>query len=128
MGFNTLLTFLAACSLVGIDRTWGQDVLNTGTTLLVNGILYYLPGKPFSSGHSGVYASCASGSTTSGLGLVPITVVSSSFAASDVAALQTLVDTFGKQDDVWGEAFLSGEDSHRYTGALRPHVIEGRRC
>ncbi|KAL8650720.1 MAG: hypothetical protein Q9210_003659 [Variospora velana] len=117
MGSPTLLTFLAACALVGIDRTSGQDVLNTGATLFVNGILYYLPGKSFSSGHGGIYATCASGSTTSGLGLVPITVVNSSFVASDLAALETIVDTFSKQDDVWGEAFLSGEGLSRCTVA-----------
>lgn len=117
MGSPTLLTFLAACTLVGTDRTSDQYVLNTGATLFVNGTLYYLPSKPFSSGHRNIYATWASGSTSPGLGLVPITVINSSFVASDLAALETIVDTFSKQDDVWVEAFLSGEGLSRCTVA-----------
>lgn len=109
MGISTIFNLIAACAFVGIGQAKGQKILNTGTTLSLNDILYYLPGKPFSSGHSSIYALCASSGKTSGLGLVPVTVVTSTTGNVGLGSLQTVIDTFGKRDDVWSEGFLSGE-------------------
>ena len=109
MAILNILTCLAIIAAVGIVGANGPDVLNTGITLSLNGILYYLPGNPFSLGHTDAYTTCTSGSRSSGLGLVPITLVNSNSATFNLGALGTIIDGFGKQDDVWGEAFLSGE-------------------
>ena len=109
MAILNILICLATVAAVGIVGANGPDVLNTGITLSLNGILYYLPGNPFSLGHTDAYTTCTSGSRSSGLGLVPITLVNSDSATFNLGALGTIIDGFGKQDDVWGEAFLSGE-------------------
>lgn len=102
VGFFTLF-------VVGVQLVWGQLVLDIGSTLSMNGIYYYLPSKPYSHGYNSVYATSASGSKSSRLGLVPITVVNSDAATSNLAALENTLNAFSKQDDVWGDGFLSGE-------------------
>lgn len=108
MGIPIISMFLVIWVSIVIIPTLGQEVLNTGITLSLNGILYYLPGKPFSSGHASIYTTCASRSKTSSIGLVPITVVNSSSATVNLGALESVIDAFSQQDDVWGESFLSG--------------------
>ena len=113
MIIHTTLTILATFLFCQVHRINGQDLLATGSTLSLNGIPYYLPGKPFTSGHSSVYTTCASGSESFVFGLVPVTVIHLNSTIFSLSALETVVETFGQQDDVWGEAFLSGEDSRQ---------------
>ena len=109
MGSSRDLLGLFALFVVGVQLVWGQLVLDMGSTLSMNEIYYYLPSKPFSHGYTSVYAASASGSKSSRLGLVPITVVNSNAATSNLAALENTLNAFSTQDDVWGDGFLSGE-------------------
>ncbi|CAL8585044.1 hypothetical protein XPA_010624 [Xanthoria parietina] len=107
MGSSRDLLGLFTLFVVGVQLVWGQLVLDMGSTLSMNGIYYYLPSKPFSHGYTSVYAASASGSKSSRLGLVPITVVNSNAATSNLAALENTLNAFSTQDDVWGDGFLS---------------------
>ena len=109
MGFLRDLVGFFTLFVVSVQLVWGQLVLDMGSTLSMNGIYYYLPSKPFSHGYTSVYAASASGSKSSKLGLVPITVVNSNAATSNLAALENTLNAFSTQDDVWGDGFLSGE-------------------
>ncbi|KAL8976888.1 MAG: hypothetical protein Q9205_007203 [Flavoplaca limonia] len=93
--------------VAGIEQAWGQTVLDTGSTLSMDGIYYYLPGKAFSHGHANVYTAASAGSKSSAKGLIPVTVINSAAANFNLAALESTVLSFGQQDDVWGENFLS---------------------
>ena len=114
---HRVLTLLASLLSSCIHQINGQDLYSTGSTLSLNGIAYYVPGKPFASGYVNNYASCASGTKTAAFGLVPVTVVHLSSATFNLDAIETLSNNFGEQDDVWEPAFLSGKDS-RFT--MRP--------
>ena len=109
MGFLRDLVGFCTLFVVGVQLVWGQLVLDMGSTLSMNGIYYYLPSKPFSHGYANVYTASASGSKSSRLGLIPITVVNFDGATSNLAALESTLNAFSKQDDVWGDGFLSGE-------------------
>lgn len=72
-------------------------ILDPGSTLSKNAVHYYLPGKPFSYGYTSVYtaSASASGTKSSGLGVVLITVINSNAAALNLAALGSTVGMFG---------------------------------
>ena len=125
MGSSRGFAGFASLFVVGVQLVWGQSVLDMGSTLSMNGIYYYLPSKPFSHGYANVYTASASGSKSSRLGLVPITVVNSGAATSNLAALENTLNAFSKQDDVWGDGFLSGELS-RLTSFVVLSVVSTR--
>ena len=125
MGSSRDLVGLFTLFVVGVQLVWGQLVLDMGSTISMNGIYYYLPSKPYSHGYNSVYASSASGSKSSRLGLVPITVVNSDAATSNLAALENTLNAFSKQDDVWDDGFLSGELS-RLTSFVVLSVVSTR--
>ena len=112
MGDALASIFFLICVSIVIRPIWGQEVLNTGITLSLNSILYFLPGKPFSSGYASIYTTCASRSKTSTLGLVPVTILNSTV---NLESIDSVVDAFGEEDDVWGVGFLSG--NHLTIGA-----------
>lgn len=107
MPFSTAGVYITIYTSLIIALTRAQQSVTTGITLSLNNIPYYLPGKPFSSGYASIYAKCTARSKTSGLGFIPITVVNSESAGLSLSALETILDGFGKTDDVWGDAFLS---------------------
>lgn len=76
IGLSRHLIFLATLFVVVLQQVGiGLGDSGTGSTLLVSGIYHYFPEKPFSHGYTGVNAASTSGSKSSGLGLVPVTVV-----------------------------------------------------
>ena len=81
---------------------------STGSTVELNGIPYYIPGRPFASLP---YFSPQSLAGVKGLlgGLVPVTVVGTASVNFNVKELEKTVEEFGERDDVWGEGFLSGK-------------------
>ena len=91
-----------------IARVGESMVTSTGSTVEVGGISYYVPSKPLVTlpGSNALYV------TNSGAGLpthstwTPVTVVKTAFGATDV---QSTLNEFGKNDDVWSTAFLSGK-------------------
>ena len=89
----------------------GQDSLSIGFTVSLNHILYYVPGRPLTSGYPSIYSAFASDSTGLPFGLVPVTVINLDSASLNIQTVETIVETFGKQDDVWGKAFLPGKTS-----------------
>lgn len=74
----------------------------------LNGISYYIPGRPFASLP---YFSPQTLAGVKGLlgGLVPVTVVGTASVDFSVEELGKTVQAFGEKDDVWGEGFLSGK-------------------
>lgn len=88
-----------------------QDPVANGFAVSLDGISYYVPGIPLASGYRSAYSSCSFASSV--LGLVPVTVVNQDAATYTLTTLQSIVANLEKQDDVWGEAFLSGR-FHRY--------------
>ena len=94
-------------------QTYAEDLEASGSTVSLGGIPYYIPGNPIASENVNVYATCSSRSKKSTLGLVPITVVDLSSTTFSLATLETTVTAFEKQDDVWTNAFLSGNTSDR---------------
>ena len=89
-------------------QAYAHDLESSGITVSLVGIPYYIPGKPIASENANVYATCSSRGQKTILGLVPITVVDLSSATFSLATLETTVAAFGKRDDVWNSAFLSG--------------------
>lgn len=104
-----IYTFLVAFSY-SVYRTSAQDLLSSAFTLSLDGIPYYIPGKPIASGYVSAYATCISGGTKFALGLVPVTVVTATSTNYTLSALERVVKAFGNEDDVWGKAFMSGKD------------------
>ena len=133
MGFFTALGVCALGLVLETVCTRAQQIIiSTGSTLSLNGIPYYVPGKAFASGYKSLYATCAG--KVPGSSLVPVTVVNFNAATTSLSALQTALDGFGALDDVWGDAFLSGEkstptfeDACFHAGRFRDVVVESRR-
>ena len=90
---------LAAVSLLHISPIFA--LTSTGSTVEVNGISYYLPGKPFTS----ISSSRAAGTGSS----IPVTIVKTNSSGISISALQAVIKTFGEIDDVWNPGFSSGK-------------------
>ena len=73
------------------------------------GILYFLLGKPFTSLPAAIYSTSLASGKTSAFGLIPVTTVDFSSSTFNTDFLAVTLETFAKEDDVWGEAFLLGE-------------------
>lgn len=101
---NRLIIF--AYGLFAVTKAF--NLTSTGSTVELNGIPYYIPGKPFAS-----LPSYGSQSLTGlkGLlgGLLPVTLVATASVDFNVDELDKTVHGFGEKDDVWGEGFLSGK-------------------
>lgn len=98
--------FIFAYGLFALTHAF--NLTSTGSTVELNGIPYYIPGKPFASLP---YFSPQSLAGLKGLlgGLVPVTVVATPSVDFNVEELGKTVHGFGEKDDVWGEGFLSGK-------------------
>lgn len=100
-----LLSSLAL--LISIVSVSGFNLTATGSTVSLNGIPYYISGKPYASVPNFNSQSLAGTHSVLG-GLVPVTVVSTGSVTFNLLELGQTVEGFGKTDDVWGEGFLSG--------------------
>ena len=102
MSFGTaLLAFLAlGVHAVSAARAVVQD---TGRTLTLDGISYFVPPSPVSAVHNTLALSALKGAE-----LVPFSVIPTSNIVFDEAALQETVNIWSAQDDVWTESFLTG--------------------
>lgn len=110
---NRLIVFASAL----FAGTNAFNLTSTGSTVELNGIPYYLPGKPFASLP---YFSPQTLAGVKGLlgGLVPVTLVGTASADFTVEELGKTVQGFGEKDDVWGEGFLSGKWKTGFGSAL----------
>lgn len=81
--------------VTGIQQAWSQTILDTGSTLSMDGIYYYLPGNAFSHGHVGVYTAAAAGNKSLAKALIPVTVINSAAANLNLEALDSTVASFG---------------------------------
>lgn len=96
--FLTLLTsvpLLSAFSLV-----------ETGSTLTLNSVSYYIPASPFTTIDPVSLNKYYTKNSSSGL--LPVTVINVKEQGFGVKELGDVVSGFAK-DDVWGEGFLGGE-------------------
>ena len=103
---NCLIILSKLLLLLGVADAF--NLTSTGSTIELNGIPYYIPGRHFIS------LPYFNSRTTAGLkgllgGLVPVTVLRTATVNLDVKDLAKTVEGFGEQDDVWGEGFLSGK-------------------
>ena len=95
-----VLCFLCTCVLAA-------ELTSTGSTVALDGVPYYIPSTPYASipnFQSQILAGKGSGYG----GIVPVTVVNATSATFTLAQLDQTVATFGREDDVWQEGFLSG--------------------
>ena len=109
---SRFIALLITLSFLQLDhQAYAEDLESSGVTVSLGSIPYYIPGNPIASENVDVYATCSSRSQKTILGLIPITVVDFSSATFSLATLATTVAGFQKQDDVWSNAFLSGDTS-----------------
>lgn len=94
-----------ACGLLAVTHAF--NLTSTGSTVELNGIPYYIPGKPFASLPFYGPRSLAGLKGLLG-GLVPVTLVATASVDFNVEDLGKTVQDFGEKDDVWTEGFLSG--------------------
>lgn len=95
-----VLCFLCACVLA-------VELTSTGSTAALDGVPYYIPSAPYAkipNFQSQILAGKGSGYG----GIVPVTVVKATSATFTLAQLDQTIATYGKEDDVWQETFLSG--------------------
>lgn len=98
-----ILCFLYTCAI-------SVELTSTGSTAALNGVPYYIPSTPYAqipSFRPQILAGKGSGYG----GIVPVTVVKATSAAFTLAQLDQTVATYGKEDDVWQDGFLSGRRS-----------------
>lgn len=84
------------------------NLTSTGSTLELNGIPYFIPGRPFASLP---YFNSQPLLAVEGLlgGLVPVTVIETASDSLNVQDVRKTIQGFGQRDDVWGEGFLSSK-------------------
>ena len=83
------------------------ELISTGSTVALDGVPYYIPSTPYvriPNFQSQILAGKGSGFG----GIVPVTVVKASSATFTLAQLDQTLATYGTEDDVWQESFLSG--------------------
>lgn len=100
---TAVLAFLCACALA-------VELTSTGSTAALDGVPYYIPSTPYTkipNFQSTILAGKGSGYG----GIVPVTVVGANSATFTLAQLDQTVATYGIEDDVWQESFLSGRRS-----------------
>ncbi len=96
--------FLAlAFQAVGAAQVTTQD---TGRTLTLGGVSYFVPPSPVSALHDVSALSVAAKSASNGL--VPFSVIPTSKLIFDGSALEETVNEWADRDDVWSKEFLTG--------------------
>ncbi len=96
--------FLAlALQVSGAAQVAIQD---TGRTLTLGGVSYFVPTFPVSALHDSSSLSVAAKSASNGL--VPFSVIPNSESIFDGGALQDIVQDWSTKDDVWSKEFLRG--------------------
>ncbi len=116
--FLTLALQVSAAAQVAI-----QD---TGRTLTLGGVSYFVPASPVSALHDSSSLSVAAKSASHGL--VPFSVIPTSESISDGDALQDIVHDWSTKDDVWSKEFLRGVSRvlpGRHFGMLISTLIAG---
>lgn len=97
---TAVLCFLYACTIA-------VELTSTGSTAALDGVPYYIPSTPYANipnFQSQILAGKGSGYG----GIVPVTVVKATSATFTLARLDQTIATYGEEDDVWQESFLSG--------------------
>ena len=82
------------------------SIQQTGRTLTLSGIPYFVPPTPVSALRDVIALSIAAKSASDGL--VPFSVIPTSKTPFDGTALQQTVDEWSAKDDVWSKEFLTG--------------------
>lgn len=83
------------------------SLVETGSTLYLDSIPYYIPATPFITLNSWSLRQHYDAKKSSG-GLLPVTVVNVKNSGFGVKELSDVVSGFAN-DDVWGEGFLDGK-------------------
>lgn len=98
-----LLCFLCA-------RAYGIELASTGSTAALDGVPYYIPSTPYAT-IPNFQSQILAGKESGFGGIIPVTVVKATSATFTLAQLDQAVETYGKEDDVWQESFLSSKRS-----------------
>ena len=101
------VVFSVALRLTSAAQVSVQD---TGRTLTLGSISYFLPPVPVSALQDS--AALATITKSSPGSLIPLSVIPTSKQTFDEVALQDTIATWSATDDVWNEAFLTSESSH----------------
>ena len=92
--------------LVSFPFLFAFSLEDTGSTLYLDSIPYYIPATPFTTVDSASLEDYHAKKSSSGL--LPVTVVNVQKNKFGIKELNDVVSNFAK-DDVWGEGFLGGE-------------------
>ena len=101
------VVFSVALRLTSAAQVSVQD---TGRTLTLGSISYFLPPVPVSALQDS--AALATITKSSPGSLIPLSVIPTSKQTFDEVALRDTIATWSATDDVWNEAFLTSEFSH----------------
>jgi hypothetical protein len=77
-----------------------------GSTVNIDGSYYYVPSTTVSSLR--VSWDQLKIATTSGDDLIPITVMTGDFSTFDASALESIINSYSQEDDVFSTGFLQG--------------------
>lgn len=105
LSLSTVANILYLLCIKSLPQASAQ-LTSTGSTLVLDGVSYYVPAAPFANVEHDFKASLLS-AKTSAAGLVPVTVVSGVGANFSQSDLEKMLGVFGG-DDVWGGGFLAG--------------------
>ena len=83
------------------------ELTSTGSTVALDGVPYYIPSMPYAKIPDFQFQ-ILSGKGSGYGGIVPVTVVKATSATFTLAQIDQTIATYGKEDDVWQESFLSG--------------------
>jgi len=101
LSFILMLFSLPTLLLAGLASFTNAALTNTGRTVTVNSIPYYLPGAPLAT----IPTNTVFGRT----GLVPLTVTNSSSLVYTTAQLTNSIAAYTAADDVFQTGFLQGK-------------------
>ena len=114
MAISYLLSALLVLLSFTLDHAASYELKSTGSTLSLDGILYYLPASSFKTVPIATYTACALAVKQASPQFIPITVVNGvDFSAT---GLEATVENFGEDDDVWTSSFLAGKGLRQFKG------------
>ncbi|KAI0696652.1 amidase signature enzyme [Cerioporus squamosus] len=104
-----MLLLRAAALLALVFQAGGAAqvaIQDSGRTLTLGGVSYFVPPSPVSALHDLSALSIAAKSASNGL--VPFSIIPTSKFVFDGGALQDTIDDWSTRDDVWSKEFLTG--------------------
>jgi hypothetical protein len=107
MSFKVMKAVLTALTLI---TSATATVSTSGSTLVVNGISYYAAPEVMTI--IDATADQLARAATTGVDLIPLTVIADSSSSFTVPVFRSTVDNYTASDDVFNTGFLQGKQPH----------------